>query len=154
VDFLPLQSPWLGHNEQSEAFHFPRIHLDACGTFSFVIGFMNFLFVATSMVFGYLRWANTWEPFHCTMEKTTGVFFSRFELESSIHQEYLDMIKFADLPTNDVSFMVAKPRSINKGIIDRKGKPRAHKRIYVDDCLCCVSDMHMRRLLHALLEAI
>ena len=56
-------------------FRFPRMHPDLDGSFSFVIG--SLFFLATSMVFGSVVSASSWEPFWRAIMVVTQVYFGK-----------------------------------------------------------------------------
>ena len=154
----PNDEIWIASADIKACFRWPRIHPDLCGAFSFVIDFMGMLCATTAMVFGFIASANCWEPFRRAIEVMTAVIFERIGSDSNIHQEYIDMFEFEDLPSKDESndlFTKAKPCSINTGVLDNKGKQKPiGTKIYVDDCLLVAVWMHFLQLLRAVIEAI
>lgn len=85
------------------------------------------------MVFGSVVSASCWEPFWCSIEHMTEVYFDVPELVDT-YNDYLWQLD-VDSPTSDQTlFVKAMPCSYNQGILDHSGCPRMKNFIYVDDC--------------------
>jgi hypothetical protein len=151
----PEREYWIGTADVKACFRFPKLHPDITGAFSFMMGFMKIFFLMTAMVFGFKSSANSWEPFRRAIEIMSAVCFDNIGDDSTIHQEYVDMVNFGDLPSPDEKFTKAKPCSINKGYRDENGNRKATPaRMYVDDALFIAAYDQMKRMLRAIVEAI
>ena len=151
----PDKDIWIGTADVKACFRFPKLHPDITGAFSFMMGFMKIFFLMTAMVFGFKSSANSWEPFRRAIEIMSAVCFENFGDDSTIHQKYIDMVNFGDLPLPDEKFTKAKPCSINKGYRDEAGNRKATPaRMYVDDALFIAVHSQMKRMLRAIVEAI
>ncbi len=151
----PHDEIWLATADIKACFRWPKLHPDITGAFGFVMGFLQSFFLMTAMVFGFRASANSWEPFRRAIEALTAVFFVQFEEDISTHQEFIDLLRFDELPPPGTEFVQAKPCSINRGCFNKEGKQLPiGTNIYVDDCLIAAVNYHMRRLLRSVIEAI
>jgi hypothetical protein len=112
-----------------------------------MFAFLGLCFITTAMVFGYVASANCWEPVRCAIEVMSRVVFKRIGNDSTMHQEYLDMLEYDEVPPKGTKFTKAKPCSINKGCVDETGQEkRFGARINVDDSLLCAPWSLMKQL--------
>ena len=150
---FPFDEILLALADIKACFRYPRIHADMAGAFGFVARGMYHL--ATSMVFGSLFSAPSWEPFRRTIERASEALFHEDGLVEK-HREYLDMISWAPACAADQVFVAAKGCELNPGVLNKDGTLLPPKtNIYVDDALLAtIGQENMEKVLAAIIEAI
>jgi hypothetical protein len=134
-------------------FRFGRIHPDLTGAFGFCAD--QYYCLATAMVFGSNTSATSWEPFRRSIEALSNHYMNRPDLVVK-HRRLLDMVQWAPISASGAP-VVAKPCSINKGVLDDQSSLPAPRpiRMYVDDALIAeVGISYMNLRLAATIEAI
>lgn len=148
----PHDTIYLGFEDVTSCFKFPRIHPSLSGAFGFYDSH-GLYHLATSMVFGSTVSANQWEPFRRTIE-TLSKSFQDVDGLVEKHRHYLDMIQWEEnVPAPSV---IAKGCVICPGVLNKDGNHVTRpSRMYVDDALlAAIRRAWMERKLAATIEAI
>lgn len=139
------------------AFRYPRVHPDLTGALGFKV--QGLYHLATSMVFGHIESAPSFEPFRRSIEVMSIVEFNNGSKDlETIHKEYLDMLNW-DIFLNDHpqpgELCRSAKCSIVKGVINQDGELiQSNPRIFVDDALLASIRRHIKRLIASIIEAI
>jgi hypothetical protein len=139
------------------AFRYPRVHPDLTGALGFKV--QGLYHLATSMVFGHVESAPSFEPFRRCIEIMSIVEFNNSSKDlEAIHKEYLDMLDW-DTLLNDHpepgELCRSAKCSIIKGVINQEGELiQSNPRIFVDDALLASIRRYIKRLIASVIEAI
>ena len=106
------------------------------------------------MVFGSVASATSWEPFRRAIAALAVSYFAKRILVEK-HRKYLDMLRWSDPPTSEVTYVQASACSKNPGIFNADGteQPSQHN-IYVDDNLMADTKRRLPFALASAIEAI
>ena len=148
----PDSEIWLAFIDISSCFRWPRIFPCLAAAFGFIIG--PLFYAANAMVFGSVVSSSSWEPFRRAISALAESFHGQTDLIKD-HHEYIDMLKWEELPHPSNGFTRATACSQNKGILDENGVPRKTPHfIYVDDNLMADILSRMNMTLAAAIQTI
>ena len=123
----------LWDDDVAGAFRLIKYNPDIAQAFSAIVH--NTLWIPTGQVFGGNTSAQNFEGLALAREYLAQYLSTnKFSFLLHKHKKLLDLIKFTDIPSDEVSFIKAIPDTIHKGVLASTGKPiNTPHNMFVDD---------------------